>query len=55
MVFANHNLNEEIAGILIPDQLRASQTNSQGNIRQQSEICVSNYGRNPNVVLVCPR
>ncbi|CAG9939734.1 unnamed protein product [Clonostachys rosea f. rosea IK726] len=52
MVFANHNLNEEIAGILIPDQLRASQTNSQGNIRQQTEICVSNYGRNPNVVLL---
>lgn len=52
MIFANHNLNKSVFGILTPDQDAASETNSVGNIFQQSEICVANWGRNPNVVMV---
>lgn len=52
MIFANHNLNLNIAGILIPDQGSAANTNSVANIRQQTDICVSKHGRNPNVVMV---
>ena len=55
MIFANHNLNREsIGGIKVPDQDNAADTNSVGNIRQQTEICVADHGRNPNVVMVSP-
>jgi hypothetical protein len=54
MIFANHNLNLKLFGsVLIPAPLQAPETNSINNIRQQTEICVANYGRNPNVVMVC--
>ncbi|KEY68504.1 hypothetical protein S7711_08357 [Stachybotrys chartarum IBT 7711] len=52
MIFANHNLNRNILGILVPDQDAAADTNSVANIRQQTEICVANHGRNPNVVML---
>lgn len=52
MIFANHNLNKNIAGVLVPDKDNAASTNSVGNIRQQTEICVADHGRNPNVVMV---
>jgi hypothetical protein len=53
MYLANHNLNVELfLGILIPDMLNAANTNSLSNIMEQVNICIGNYGRNPNVVLV---
>jgi hypothetical protein len=53
MIWANHNLNDKLLGlILIPAQGDAKQTNSVNNVRQQTEICVAKYGRNPNVVMV---
>ena len=52
MVFANHNLNIDIAGILISAPGQAEDTNSVANIKKQTDICVSKYGKNPNVVLV---
>jgi hypothetical protein len=53
MIWANHNLNTKLLGsILVPAASQASQTNSLGNIRQQTEICKTKYGRNPNVVML---
>ncbi|KAI0881679.1 PLC-like phosphodiesterase [Annulohypoxylon maeteangense] len=53
MFLANHNLNIEILpDILIPDPLQAAKTNSIASITSQTNICVKNYGRNPNVVLL---
>ncbi|KAI6781116.1 uncharacterized protein J7T54_003284 [Emericellopsis cladophorae] len=52
MIFANHNLNIDIAGIKVPAPLHAADTNSVGNIRQQTESCVADHGRNPNVVML---
>jgi hypothetical protein len=52
MIFANHNLNLSFFGLLTPAPLQAAETNSVGNIRQQTEICVANWGRNPNVVML---
>ncbi|KAI1098469.1 PLC-like phosphodiesterase [Jackrogersella minutella] len=53
MFLANHNLNVEILpDVLIPDPEQASDTNSMANITSQTDICVQNYGRNPNVVLL---
>lgn len=52
MIFANHNLNENIFGIIIPAKDDAPETNKVANIKQQTEICVANYGRNPNVVML---
>lgn len=52
MIFANHNLNKELAGILYPDKDNAASTNSLENITKQTDICVDKHGRNPNVVMV---
>jgi hypothetical protein len=53
MIWANHNLNTKLLGsILVPAASQASQTNSLGNIMQQTEICKTKYGRNPNVVML---
>ncbi|KAI1389420.1 PLC-like phosphodiesterase [Hypoxylon trugodes] len=53
MFLANHNLNIEILpDVLIPDPLDAADTNSIASITSQTDICVKNYGRNPNVVLL---
>ncbi|KAH7324573.1 PLC-like phosphodiesterase [Stachybotrys elegans] len=52
MIWANHNLNVDIFGVVIPAQSQAAQTNSVNNIRQQTEICVARHGRNPHVVML---
>lgn len=52
MIFANHNLNLDILGLLLPDQDAAKETNSVSNIKQQADICVADHGRVPNVVMV---
>ncbi|KAI0019269.1 PLC-like phosphodiesterase [Xylariomycetidae sp. FL0641] len=52
MILANHNLNNEILGILIPDVTAADDTNSVDSISDQADTCVGLYGRNPNVVLL---
>lgn len=55
MIFANHNLNLDIFGLLLPDRDAASETNLVSNIKRQTEICVADHGRNPNVVMVSLR
>lgn len=55
MYIVNHFLDIEIFGIHIPDRERAGQTNAatgKGSIGNQSALCCSLYGREPNVVLV---
>lgn len=52
MIFANHNLNLNIAGLLIPNQGAAADTNSVANIRRQTDLCVQKHGRKPNVVML---
>ncbi|GIJ84389.1 hypothetical protein Asppvi_003232 [Aspergillus pseudoviridinutans] len=55
MYIVNHFLDVDILGILVPDRLRAPQTNAvsgSGSIGAQSALCSSLYGRKPNVVLV---
>ncbi|KAH8178458.1 PI-PLC X domain-containing protein 1 [Sarocladium implicatum] len=52
MIFANHNLNLDVLGLLLPDRDAAAETNSVSNIKQQTEICVANHGKNPNVVML---
>ncbi|KAI2624862.1 PLC-like phosphodiesterase [Hypoxylon sp. NC1633] len=53
LFLANHNLNIEILpDVLIPAPLEASDTNSIESITSQTNICMSNYGRYPNVVLL---
>lgn len=52
MIFANHDLNHDIFGVLIPAQDEAADTNSIDSITQQTNICSDNYGRVPNVVMV---
>ncbi|KAL7623437.1 hypothetical protein AAE478_007119 [Parahypoxylon ruwenzoriense] len=52
MYLANHNLNVEILpGVLVPDPLHSAETNSIESITSQTDICMKNYGRYPNVVL----
>ncbi|KAI0133912.1 PLC-like phosphodiesterase [Xylariales sp. AK1849] len=52
MFIVNHNLDLDILGILIPDLADADTTNSLSSILAQSDICESNYGKMPNVVLL---
>ncbi len=52
MIFANHDLNYDIFGILIPAQSEAAETNSVDSITMQTNICKERYGRNPNVFMV---
>ncbi|OTA70685.1 PLC-like phosphodiesterase [Hypoxylon sp. EC38] len=53
MFLANHNLNIEILpDVLVPAPTEAADTNSIESITSQTNICVKNYGRNPNVVLL---
>ncbi|KAI2627359.1 PLC-like phosphodiesterase [Hypomontagnella submonticulosa] len=53
MFLANHNLNIEVLpDVLIPAPLDAPDTNSIESITSQTDICMKNYGRNPNVVLL---
>lgn len=53
MYLVNHNLNLEILpDVLIPNLAEAGTTNSMSSILAQSDICISKYQRDPNVVLV---
>ncbi|KAL2201926.1 PLC-like phosphodiesterase [Sarocladium strictum] len=52
MIFANHNLNLDLFGLLLPDQDAAEETNSVSNIKQQTDICIADHGRVPNVVML---
>ncbi|KAI1499871.1 PLC-like phosphodiesterase [Biscogniauxia marginata] len=53
MSLVNHNLNIELfPDVLIPDLVNAADTNSIESITAQTDICLSKYGRNPNVVLL---
>ncbi|KAK7749153.1 hypothetical protein SLS62_008441 [Diatrype stigma] len=51
MIWVNHDLNDSIFGILVPAQDDAADTNSLDAITKQTDICQSNYGRVPNVVM----
>lgn len=55
MYIVNHFLDVDILGVLIPDRLRAPKTNAasgEGSIGAQAELCRSDHGRLPNLVLV---
>ncbi|KAI0811481.1 PLC-like phosphodiesterase [Xylaria sp. FL0064] len=52
LILANHNRNEVILGISLPDLINASDTNSVDSITAQANTCSSMYGRNPNVILL---
>ncbi|KAF3000654.1 hypothetical protein E8E14_007269 [Neopestalotiopsis sp. 37M] len=53
MYLVNHNLNLEILpDVLIPNLAEAGTTNSMSSILAQSDICISKYQRDPNVVLL---
>jgi hypothetical protein len=52
MFIVNHFLDVDIFGIDIPDSAAASTTNSVSSILAQSDICLSDYGRVPNFILV---
>ncbi|KAK1762347.1 PLC-like phosphodiesterase [Phialemonium atrogriseum] len=52
MGIVNHFLDVDILGILIPDRIHASTTNSVSSIVAQANLCLQNWGRLPNVVLL---
>ncbi|RYP56271.1 hypothetical protein DL771_012058 [Monosporascus sp. 5C6A] len=54
MIFANHNLNIRLPllDILVPAMDDAQDTNSVASITRQTDICESNHGRVPNVVML---
>ncbi|KAK6076797.1 hypothetical protein SCUP234_03208 [Seiridium cupressi] len=52
MFIVNHNLDYDLFGVLIPDLAEAETTNSATSILAQSDICISKYSRDPNVVLL---
>lgn len=52
MYIVNHFLDVDILGIKIPDQLAASNTNSESSILAQSDLCYQTWGRMPNFILV---
>lgn len=55
MMLVNHFLDLDIAGILIPDDAADNVTNAAtgtGSIGAQADLCISTWGRTPNVILV---
>ena len=52
MGMMNHFLDFDLFGIKIPNQVEAPNTNSQGSIEKQVNICRGKWGRTPNVILV---
>ncbi|KAH8882219.1 PLC-like phosphodiesterase [Thozetella sp. PMI_491] len=52
MSIVNHFLDYDILGIKIPDQIDASTTNSVSSIVAQADICLGEYGRVPNFILL---
>ena len=55
MYLINHFLDKVVAGFPAPDQDDAATTNGVsgvGSVGQQVQTCASQYGRNPNFMLV---
>ena len=55
MYIVNHFLDVDILGVLIPDIAKDSKTNAangSGSIGEQADLCISTWGRTPNVILV---
>ena len=55
MMIVNHFLDVDILGILIPDFAADSETNAatgSGSIGEQADLCISTWGRSPNLILV---
>jgi hypothetical protein len=52
MGIMNHFLDIDLLGIKFPDAEAAPTTNSVSSILAQANLCVSQNGRMPNVVLV---
>jgi len=55
MMIVNHFKDIDLFGILIPDVPDTTKTNAatgSGSIGEQSDLCISTWGRSPNVVLV---
>ncbi|KAF5010025.1 hypothetical protein FDECE_3804 [Fusarium decemcellulare] len=52
MGIMNHMLNYDVLGIIIPNQIDAPKTNSEESIQAQVDLCVGEWGRQPNVVLL---
>lgn len=55
MMIVNHFLDVDILGILIPDFAADSKTNAatgSGSIGEQADLCISTWGRSPNLILV---
>ena len=54
-MIVNHFLDVDILGILIPDVAEDSSTNAatgSGSIGEQADLCISTWGRSPNLILV---
>lgn len=55
MMIVNHFLDVDILGIYIPDTAEDSTTNAatgSGSIGAQADLCISTWGRSPNLILV---
>lgn len=52
MYLVNHNRNVDILGIDVPDLAEAASTNSLSSLISHADVCIGDYGRNPNVLLV---
>lgn len=55
MMIVNHFLDVDILGIDIPDVAEDSKTNAatgSGSIGEQADLCISTWGRSPNLILV---
>lgn len=55
MMIVNHFLDVDILGIYIPDVAKDSSTNAatgSGSIGEQADLCISTWGRSPNLILV---
>jgi hypothetical protein len=55
MYLVNHNLNIDFLGLLIPNLAEAGSTNSLSSLLAHADICISDYQRDPNVLLVSER
>jgi hypothetical protein len=57
MMIVNHFLDINLfgTGVLIPDVAKDAQTNAatgSGSIGEQSDLCISTWGRSPNLILL---
>ena len=55
MMIVNHFLDLDIFGILVPDTFADATTNAAtgtGSIGAQADLCISVWGRSPNLILV---